>query len=229
MRFLSWVVKSATAVRRRVAESPALPDSRARRYVADSPNAPQPTIVSTRKGKAQLNHTTGRSHMHLETLKDLFEHELADLHSAETQLVAALPKIAQAASNEELRGAFEQHLEETRDHVRRLEEIRAQIGSSLSEECKGMRGLIKEGDDIVSGQGDPIVKDAALIAAAQRVEHYEIAAYGTARTLADELDLDDAKDLLDQTLDEEGSADKLLTKIATGGMLKTGINEQARR
>jgi ferritin-like metal-binding protein YciE len=167
--------------------------------------------------------------MHLETLKDLFEHELADLHSAETQLVAALPKIAQAASNEELRGAFEQHLEETRDHVRRLEEIRAQIGSSLSEECKGMRGLIKEGDDIVSGQGDPIVKDAALIAAAQRVEHYEIAAYGTARTLADELDLDDAKDLLDQTLDEEGSADKLLTKIATGGMLKTGINEQARR
>lgn len=167
--------------------------------------------------------------MQLETLKDLFEHELADLHSAETQLVAALPKMAQAASNEELRGAFEQHLEETRDHVRRLEEIRAQIGSSLSEECKGMRGLIKESDDIVSGQGDPIVKDAALIAAAQRVEHYEIAAYGTARTLADELDLDDAKDLLDQTLDEEGSADKLLTKIATGGMLKAGINEQARR
>jgi ferritin-like metal-binding protein YciE len=167
--------------------------------------------------------------MHLETLKDLFEHELADVHSAETQLVAALPKMAQAASNEELRGAFEHHLEETRDHVRRLEEIRAQIGSSLSEECKGMRGLIEEGEEIVSGQGDPIVKDAALIAAAQRVEHYEIAAYGTARTLADELDLDDAKDLLDQTLDEEGSADKLLTKIATGGMLKAGINEQARR
>jgi ferritin-like metal-binding protein YciE len=167
--------------------------------------------------------------MHLETLKDLFEHELADLHSAETQLVTALPKMAQAASNEELRGAFEHHLEETRDHVRRLEEIRAQIGSSLSEECKGMRGLIEEGEEIVSGQGDPMVKDAALIAAAQRVEHYEIAAYGTARTFADELDLGDAKDLLDQTLDEEGSADKLLTKIATGGMLKTGVNEQAKR
>ena len=167
--------------------------------------------------------------MHLETLQNLFEHELADLHSAETQLVAALPKMAQAASDEELRGAFEHHLEETRDHVRRLDEIRAQIGSSLSEECKGMRGLIEEGEEIVSDQGDPIVKDAALIAAAQRVEHYEIAAYGTARTLADELDLDDAKDLLDQTLDEEGTADKLLTKIATGGMLKTGINEQARR
>jgi ferritin-like metal-binding protein YciE len=167
--------------------------------------------------------------MHLETLKDLLEHELADLHSAETQLVAALPKMAQAASNEELRSAFEHHLEETRDHVRRLEEIRAQIGSSLSEECKGMRGLIDEGEEILSGQGDPVVKDAALIAAAQRVEHYEIAAYGTARTLADELDFDEAKDLLDQTLDEEGSADKLLTKIATGGMLKAGINEQARR
>jgi ferritin-like metal-binding protein YciE len=165
--------------------------------------------------------------MQLETLRDLFEHEVADLHSAETQLVGALPKLAQAASDEKLREAFEHHLQETRDHVRRLEEIRAQIGSSLSEECKGMQGLIKEGAEIVSGEGDPIVRDAALIAAAQRVEHYEIAAYGTARTLADELDLDDAKDLLDQTLDEEGNADKLLTKIATGGMLKAGINEQA--
>jgi ferritin-like metal-binding protein YciE len=92
-----------------------------------------------------------------------------------------------------------------------------------------MRGLIQEGEETVSADGDPNVKDAALISAAQRVEHYEIAAYGTARTLADELGLDDAKDLLDQTLDEESSADKLLTKIATGGMLKTGINKQARR
>jgi ferritin-like metal-binding protein YciE len=167
--------------------------------------------------------------MQLETLQDLFEHEIADLHSAETQLVSALPKLAQAASNDELREAFEHHLDETRDHVRRLEDIRAQIGSSMSEECEGMRGLVREGDEIVTGGGDPVVKDAALISAAQRVEHYEIAAYGTARTLADELDLGDAKDLLDQTLDEESNADKLLTKIATGGMLKTGINEQARR
>jgi ferritin-like metal-binding protein YciE len=167
--------------------------------------------------------------MQLQTLQDLFEHEIADLYDAETQLVTTLPKLAQAASNDELRGAFEHHLEETREHVRRLEEIRGQIGSSTSEQCDGMRGLIKEGDEIVSGEGDPNVKDAALISAAQRVEHYEIAAYGTARTLAGELDLDDAKDLLDQTLDEESNADKLLTKIATGGMLKTGINEQARR
>jgi ferritin-like metal-binding protein YciE len=167
--------------------------------------------------------------MQLQTLQDLFEHEIADLYDAETQLVTTLPKLAQAASNDELRGAFEHHLEETREHVRRLDEIRGQIGSSTSEQCDGMRGLIKEGDEIVSGEGDPNVKDAALISAAQRVEHYEIAAYGTARTLAGELDLDDAKDLLDQTLDEESNADKLLTKIATGGMLKTGINEQARR
>ena len=166
--------------------------------------------------------------MHLETLMGLFEHEIADLHSAETQLVAALPKIAQAASNEDLRQAFEHHLDETRDHVRRLDDIRGQIGSSLVEECEGMRGLIEEGEEVVTAGGDTAVKDAALIAAAQRVEHYEIAGYGTARTLADELDLGDAKDLLDQTLDEESNADKLLTKIATGGLFKAGINEQAR-
>lgn len=166
--------------------------------------------------------------MQLQTLQDLFEHELADLYDAETQLVAALPKMARAASNDELRKAFEHHLDETRDHVGRLEEIRGQIGSSITEQCDGMRGLIKEGDEIVTGGGDSNVKDSALIAAAQRVEHYEIAAYGTARTLAGELDLGDAKDLLDQTLEEESNADKLLTKIATGGMLKTGINQQAR-
>ena len=166
--------------------------------------------------------------MQLQTLHDLFEHEISDLYSAETQLVAALPKLAQAASNDELRNAFEHHLQETRDQVRRLEEIRGQIGSRTMEECEGMRGLIEEGQEVVSASGDPVVKDAALISAAQRVEHYEIAAYGTARTLADELDLGDAKDLLDQTLDEESNADKLLTKIATGGMFKAGINQQAR-
>ena len=165
--------------------------------------------------------------MRLETLRDLFEHEVADLYSAETQLVGALPKLAQAASNTELREAFEHHLEETRDHVRRLEDIRGRIGSTLTEQCDGMRGLISEGQEIISENGMSAVKDAALISAAQRVEHYEIAAYGTARTLADELDFSDAKDLLDQTLDEESNADKLLTKIATGGMLKQGINQKA--
>jgi ferritin-like metal-binding protein YciE len=167
--------------------------------------------------------------MQLQTLQDLFEHEISDLYSAETQLLEALPKMAQAATNGELRKAFENHLQETRDHVRRLEEIRGQIGSTQTDTCEGMKGLIEEGEETVSADGDPMVKDAALIAAAQRVEHYEIAAYGTARTLAGELDLGDARDLLDQTLDEESNADKLLTKIATGGMLKEGINEKAAR
>jgi ferritin-like metal-binding protein YciE len=165
--------------------------------------------------------------MDMQSLNDLFEHELADLYSAETQLVEALPKMAEAASNQELRTAFEHHLDETRDHVQRLQEIRGQFGSSLTEECKGMKGLIAEGEEIVKAQGDATVKDAALIGAAQRVEHYEIAAYGTVRTLADELGLGDARELLDQTLDEESNADKLLTKIATGGMFKAGINERA--
>jgi ferritin-like metal-binding protein YciE len=165
----------------------------------------------------------------LQTLNDLFRHEVADLYDAETQLVQAIPKMARAATHDQLRQAFEHHLEETRDHVRRLEEIRAQIGSPLLERCEGMQGLIAEGEEIVSGGGDAAVRDAALIGAAQRVEHYEIAAYGTARTLAGELSLDDARDLLDQTLDEEAQADKLLTKIATGGMLKTGINQKAAR
>lgn len=166
--------------------------------------------------------------MQLGSIKDVYTHELQDLHSAETQLVEALPKMAQAASSDELRQAFEQHLEETRDHVERLNQILAMAGTNAGgEKCKGMAGLIAEGKDVIEAQGDPTVKDAALISAAQRVEHYEIAAYGTTRTLAGELGMDEAKELLDQTLDEESQADKLLTKIATGGMLKTGINQAA--
>jgi ferritin-like metal-binding protein YciE len=165
----------------------------------------------------------------LGSINDVYTHELQDLYSAETQLLQALPKMAQAASSDELRQAFEQHLEETRGHVERLSEILAQAGIGAgTEKCKGMAGLIAEGEEIVSAQGDATVKDAALISAAQRVEHYEIAAYGTARTLAGELGIADAKDLLDQTLDEESQADKLLTKIATGGLFKAGINERAR-
>ena len=167
--------------------------------------------------------------MKLNSLNDVFAEQVEDLYSAEKQLVEALPKVAAAANSNELRQALEQHLEQTRDHVARLEQIFGDAGiQSPSEHCKGMEGLIKEGDEIVSAQGDPAAKDAALIAAAQRVEHYEIAAYGTARALADELGFDDAKDLLDQTLDEESDADKLLTKIATGGVFASGINREAR-
>jgi ferritin-like metal-binding protein YciE len=184
-------------------------------------------------GSAVTGRTSGdideekESGMQMQTLNDLFEHEIADLYSAEQQLVQALPKLAGAASDAKLRKAFEHHLEETRDHVRRLEEIRDEIGSTMTETCDGMKGLIAEGEKTIKAEGDSAVKDAALIGAAQRVEHYEIAAYGTVRTLADELGLGEAKDLLDQTLDEESNADTLLTKIATGGMMKTGINKQA--
>jgi ferritin-like metal-binding protein YciE len=162
------------------------------------------------------------------SLNDVLKHELADLYSAEKQLMDALPKVAQAATHPRLREALEQHLEETRGHVRRLEEIfRGRGMSAPSEHCEGMEGLIEEGEEVVTATGDPAAKDAALIAAAQRVEHYEIAGYGTARTLAGELGLDDAKSLLAATLAEEGKADELLTQLATGGMLRTGINEQA--
>jgi ferritin-like metal-binding protein YciE len=167
--------------------------------------------------------------MRLDSLHDLFVEQLQDLYSAETQLVQALPKMAAAASHDPLKQAFEHHLQETRDHVLRLDDIFGELGTTPGTEmCEAMRGLIAEGEEIVQAQGDAAVKDAALIAAAQRVEHYEIAAYGTVRTIADELDLGNAKDILDQTLDEESNADKLLTKIATGGMFKTGVNQRAK-
>jgi ferritin-like metal-binding protein YciE len=166
--------------------------------------------------------------MKIGSLEDVLVHELNDLYSAEDQLVEALPKMADAASDTELRNAFQQHLEETRDHRDRIQHIFGELGKRRNGmECEGMKALISEGEKIVKSSGDAAAKDAALIGAAQRVEHYEIAAYGTARTLAGELGLGDVETLLDQTLDEEAQADKLLTKIATGGLLKSGVNEAA--
>ena len=166
--------------------------------------------------------------MGFHSLKDVLQEQLEDLHSAETQLVGALPKMAQAAQNDQLREAFEHHLDETREHVRRVEEALGELGvSNPTEVCKGMKGLIAEGEEMIEKPGEPMAKDAALIGAAQRVEHYEIAAYGTARQLADDCGFDSIRDLMDQTLDEESQADKLLTKIATGGMFKAGVNQQA--
>jgi ferritin-like metal-binding protein YciE len=166
--------------------------------------------------------------MQLNSLQDVFVEQIGDLYSAEQQLVNALPKVASAATDDKLRTALNEHLEETRGHVRRLENIFEQLGvATPNEQCKGMQGLVEEGEQIVQTQGDPAAKDAALIAAAQRVEHYEIAGYGTARTLADELGFDDAKDLLNDTLDEESDADEKLTKIATGGHRQAGVNRAA--
>jgi ferritin-like metal-binding protein YciE len=168
--------------------------------------------------------------MRFDSLRDVFAEQLNDLRSAEEQLVQALPDLVEAASSKELRQAFEEHLVQTRGHVERIEDIFASTGiTRTGEVCVGMRGLIEEGSKVASTPGDPAAKDAALIGAAQRVEHYEIAAYGTAATLAGELELDEAKDLLGQTLDEEETADRLLTKIATGGLLRSGINQEAAR
>lgn len=166
--------------------------------------------------------------MALATLNDVFTEQIEDLYSAETQLVSALPKMATAASDAKLQKAFENHLEETRGHVERLKQIKDDLGIMGSQKCKGMEGLIAEGEEVIGESGGGPSKDAAIIAAAQRVEHYEIAAYGTAKTLADELGYDDAKRLLDETLGEESQADELLTKIATGGLMRSGVNAEAK-
>jgi ferritin-like metal-binding protein YciE len=166
--------------------------------------------------------------MGFQSLNDVLQEQLEDLYSAETQLIVALPKMAQAANHDELQQAFEHHLEETQEHLKRIKEALGEVGAgSPTEVCQAMKGLIAEGEKLMDEDGDPMAKDAALIAAAQRVEHYEIAAYGTARQLADDCGYDGIKDLMDQTLDEESHADKLLTKIATGGMFKAGINQHA--
>ena len=166
--------------------------------------------------------------MQLNSLKDLYVEQLRDLYSAETQLVGALPKMAQAASSADLKKAFQQHLDETRTQKQRLEQIFSEIGTSPEgETCKAMEGLIKEGEQVIQANGDPKVKDAALIAAAQRVEHYEMAGYGTVRTYANELGFSNAKSLLQRTLDEEGNADKKLNALAEGGVFSSGINEKA--
>lgn len=151
----------------------------------------------------------------LNTLEALLVHEIKDLYSAETQLVKALPKMAKAAASEELQEAFNNHLEETKTHVSRLEEVAQLLGASArGKACKAMKGLVEEGSETIDEDGDPVIKDLALIGAAQKVEHYEISGYGTARALAESLGLDDVVALLQATLDEEGATDENLTTLA---------------
>ena len=150
-----------------------------------------------------------------ETLRDLYINELRDLYSAENQLVDALPKMAEAASTWELKEAFNNHLAETRVHVQRLEQILQSLSEKPSgKTCDAMKGLIKEGESYVKADGNDSVRDAGLIGAAQRVEHYEIAGYGTARALAQQVGDLEAVVILQSTLDEESAANELLTKIA---------------
>jgi ferritin-like metal-binding protein YciE len=153
--------------------------------------------------------------MAIETLQDLYVHELKDIYSAEKQILQALPRMAKGASHDEVRQAFEEHQRVTEEQVRRLDTIFEDLGQKPEgQKCKGMEGLIEEGKDMLEEKADPDVRDAGLIAAAQRVEHYEIAAYGTARTYARQLGLDKHVDLLQRSLDEEGETDKRLTKLA---------------
>jgi ferritin-like metal-binding protein YciE len=151
----------------------------------------------------------------LKTLEDFFIEELKDLYSAEKQLTKALPKMAKAASSEELQEAFESHLKETEGQVARLEKISKILGRPLTgKKCAAMEGLVEEGKEIMEEESEPEVLDVALIAAAQKVEHYEIASYGCAVTYARLLEQEEVQDLLQETLDEESAADEKLTGIA---------------
>lgn len=165
----------------------------------------------------------GDNFMPLNSLHDLYVDSLKDLYSAETQLVKVLPKMAKTASAPELKAAIQEHLEVTKGQVERLETIAQELGIKLKgKKCKAMEGLIEEGKEVMEEDGDPSVIDAALIAAAQRVEHYEISGYGTARTFARRLGYEQAAKLLDATLQEESQTDEELTHLA-----ETVINVEA--
>jgi ferritin-like metal-binding protein YciE len=153
--------------------------------------------------------------MEMNSLQDLMVDQLKDLYNAESQLVKALPKMAKAATNPQLKQAFTTHLEQTKGHVERLEQVFDSMGlSAKGKTCKAMKGLIEEGKEMMDEDAEPEVMDAGLIAAAQRVEHYEMAGYGALRTYARQLGWQDVATTLQQTLDEEGGADKKLTAIA---------------
>lgn len=160
----------------------------------------------------------------LMTPRELLVQEIKDLYSAETQLLKALPRMARAAAHPDLKTAFTQHLEETRRHAERLEEIMDRLGETpRGKKCRAMEGLIEEAREVIDADHSESIRDLALIAAAQKVEHYEIAGYGCARTLADLIGESELADTLQETLDEEGTTDKLLTEIAMGINIEIAI------
>jgi ferritin-like metal-binding protein YciE len=164
--------------------------------------------------------------MKLDSLKKLYLEELRDLYSAETQLVKALPEMVKGASSAELKQAFGNHLEQTEEHVERLNEIFGRLGEQpTGKTCKAMKGLIEEGSEMLEEEGEESVIDAGLIGAAQRIEHYEIASYGTVRTFADLLGEEDAAELLQQTLDEEGETNEELSELAERTVNKEALTE----
>lgn len=163
------------------------------------------------------------------TLQELLIDELKDLYSAETQLTKALPKMAKAATDEGLKSGFEEHLDQTHEHIARLDRVMELLDASpKGKTCKAMKGLVAEGEEKISEDASPAVKDAALICAAQKVEHYEIAGYGTVRTFAELLGEDEIAALLQETLDEEGETDKKLTRLASTLNLKAEEGDEAK-
>lgn len=161
--------------------------------------------------------------MKMEALSDLFHDELKDIYDAEHQLKQALPKMAKKANSDKLKKAFEMHLTETEEHIARLEKVFEMIGKKPTRKtCQAMKGLVAEATEMMKEIDDPELMDAALIAAAQRTEHYEMASYGCLRTWAEIMEMKDAQKLLQKTLDEEGETDKKLTRLA-----ETGINVKA--
>ena len=171
--------------------------------------------------------------MSLDSLEKLFIEELKDIYNAEKQLTRALPRMAKAAESPELEQAFTKHLKETEGQIQRLERVFKELGQAArGKKCKGMEGLIEEGKEMMEEEGEPEVLDAALIASAQKVEHYEIAAYGCLRTYAELLGYSEAAQLLQQNLEEEEAADKKLTQLGESGlnqaaaMAGAGIEEE---
>lgn len=161
--------------------------------------------------------------MKFESLKSLYVDELQDIYDAEKEIVKALPKLTEAASSPLLKTAFEHHLQQTKQHVARLEQIFEGLGEKpKAKKCDGVRGILKEGEDIIGEKGDRAVRDAGLIAGAQRVEHYEIAVYGSLKAWAAQCDSARAVQLLEETLTEEKHADQKLTEIA-----ESSVNRQA--
>ena len=164
--------------------------------------------------------------MKLDTLEQLYITELRDLYSAENQLLKALPKMAKGASSPELKDAFEKHLEQTKGHIERLEQIFQQLDENpKGKTCRGMKGLIEEGSEILKEDGEDSVLDAGMIVAAQKVEHYEIASYGSVRTFANFLGKDEAARLLQSTLDEESETNEILNRLAEGVVNPEAVSE----
>jgi ferritin-like metal-binding protein YciE len=172
------------------------------------------------------NNNTERQIMKLDTLQKLYVSELRDLYNAENQLLKALPKMAKAASSEELKDGFEKHLEQTKGHVERLEQIFEGLDENpKGKTCKAMKGLIEEGSEILKEDGEESVLDAGIIVAAQKVEHYEMAGYGSVRTFAQLLGQNKAAELLQTTLDEESETNEILNKLAEGVVNPEALRE----